>query len=78
MFTPENLSPGTLKTIVKDKWGIEIGTGSWKLKDKTVRIGTMGWYGRDIVYKTIKMVTEIHNCSGSIAEEAYDYYTSLL
>ncbi|UXD22409.1 hypothetical protein IPA_04465 [Ignicoccus pacificus DSM 13166] len=77
-YVPEGMTPAMVKNLAKEKWGLEIGSGGWKIKEKTVRIGTMGWYGRNVVYRAIRMIVDIYGGEKSVAEEAFDYYLSLL
>ncbi len=73
MYVPEGMKPEDVKRIARVKWGLDIGSGAWKLKDKTVRIGTMGWYDKDVVYRALKLVTEIHG-KPQVAEEVFERY----
>ncbi len=77
-YVPEGMTPAEFKQIAKERWGLEIGGGGWKIKEKTVRIGTMGWYGKDVVYRAISMVVDIYKGDQSIREEAFERYLSEL
>ncbi len=73
MYTPKGLKPIDVKRIARERWGLEIGSGAWKLKEQTVRIGTMGWYDKDVIYRALKMVAEIHG-RGEVADEVFERY----
>ena len=77
-YVPEGLTPAMVKNIAMEKWGLEIGSGGWKIKDKTVRIGTMGWYGIDVVYRALSMVVDIYKGDKTIVDDAIDLYKSML
>ena len=73
MYTPRGMTPSEVKRIAREKWGLDIGSGAWKLKDRTVRIGTMGWYDKDVIYRALKMVAELHG-KGEVADEVFERY----
>jgi len=72
---PEGVTPAQAKALAREKWGIDVGGGAWKLKEKSIRIGTMGWYGEDAVYRALSFLAELY---GGDVEEAFQKYKSSL
>ena len=77
-YVPRGLTPAMVKNIARERWGLEIGSGGWKIKEKTVRIGTMGWYGIDVVYRAISMIVDIYHGERNVVDEAIEVYKSAL
>ena len=75
---PEGITPGEAKALAREKWGIDIGGGGWKIKEKSVRIGTMGWYDLDVVYRALNFLADIFKASKELVEEAFEEYKSNL
>ncbi len=75
---PKGLTPAQAKNMAKEKYGIEIGAGAWKLKEKSIRIGTMGWYEKDTVYRALSFLGDVYSAGKELIEELYEKYFSLL
>ena len=75
---PEGITPAQAKNLAKERYGLDIGSGAWKLKGKSIRIGTMGWYESDVVYRALAFLADLYGASKETVNEFYHQYFSLL
>lgn len=75
---PEGVTPAHAKNLAKERYGIEIGSGAWKLKEKSIRIGTMGWYESDVVYRALMFLADLYKANKELVDSFYGEYFSLL
>ncbi len=75
---PKGITPAQAKAIARERYGIDIGGGGWKLKNVSVRIGTMGWYGEDVVYRALSFLGELYGARKELVNEVFEEYKSSL
>ncbi len=73
---PEGITPAEAKRIARERWGLDIGGGGWKIKEKSVRIGTMGWYEEDTVYRALRFLADLYGAPKELADEMFREYLS--
>lgn len=75
---PEGVKPSEARALARERWGIDVGGGAWKLKEVSIRIGTMGWYEEDVVYRALSFLAEIYKAPKGLVEELMEEYKSKL
>ncbi len=71
---PEGVTPAEAKRIARERWGLDIGGGGWKIKEKSVRIGTMGWYDVDVVHRALRFLADLYGAGNDLVDETFRKY----
>ena len=75
---PEGVTPAQARAVARERWGLDVGGGAWKLKDRSIRIGTMGWYDQDVVFRALSFLGDLYGASKELVLEAFEGYKSML